>query len=180
MPLLDDEPGHHLVDRALRQALQDPENLRDLLSFVVPDLVSGFDFAPTKVLPPEFILDDWRGRESDLLAEIPYRTGGEEVAALVCLVLEHQSQSDPRMPLRVLTYGVNYWDRKWREWEERKPPRPKFDLPPLLSVVFYTGSGTWGSNRSVADLLGEPKLFRRFAPKWEPIFWECGAGRPSR
>lgn len=146
---------------------------------MVPDLVGGFDFGGMKILSPEYILDDWHSRESDLLVELPFRVGDQEVSALVCLLLEHQSQTDPRMPLRLLVYAANYWDRKWREWEERARPKPAFRLNPLLPIVFYTGPGRWGSNRSLADLLGEPAVLHPFSPRFEPIFWELGTHSPE-
>jgi hypothetical protein len=30
---------------------------------------------------------------------------------------------------------------------------------------------SWGSNRTLADLLGEPAAFHAFAPSWQPLFW---------
>src|SRR5258708_3860394 len=111
MPPEDDSPLHDFPDRAIRQALQQPGNLRDLLNAVVPDLAPGFDCERAELLDREFPLDDWRRRESDLLFRIPYRTGDGERFALVCVLIEHQSAPDPAMPLRMLIFAVLYWER---------------------------------------------------------------------
>src|SRR5262245_63416790 len=86
---------HDLPDRAIRQTLRHPANLRGFLREVVPELADGFVYERLRVLEREFPLDDWRGRESDLLFELPYRVGAGERLALVCVLLEHRSWSTP-------------------------------------------------------------------------------------
>ena len=90
---------HDFPDRSIREELEHPENLRDLLSDVLPNLAAGFDYNRVERLPRDFLLEDWRGRESDLLFRIPYRTAEGEQWVLVCVLIEHQSTADPRMPL---------------------------------------------------------------------------------
>jgi len=124
--------------------------------------------------------DDWRRREADILIEIPYRLPNETLTtALVCLLVEHQSDLDPRMPLRTLIYTVLYWDRQWRDWERLPVPRPPFRLNPILPIVLYTGPLAWGSNRTLAELLGAPEALHRFAPRWEPLFWNLAEQQPE-
>jgi hypothetical protein len=36
---------------------------------------------------------------------------------LLCLLLEHQSQADRLMPLRMLVNGSMFWENEWKEWE---------------------------------------------------------------
>src|SRR5437763_15950595 len=108
MSLFDDPPLHDFPDRAIRRIQADPANLRDLIAAVLPDLVARFDFARVEDAGREFVLEDWRRRENDLLFRLPFRTatGETESWALVCLLIEHQSEPDPVMPLRVLLYAV--------------------------------------------------------------------------
>lgn len=70
-------------------------------------------------------------RSSDLLFSVDWK--GSE-AYLYCL-FEHQSRSDPRMPLRLLRYMVRIWDR----WEREHPVEPKF--PIIIPVVLFQGRG---------------------------------------
>src|SRR5436305_6960137 len=110
MALSDDLP-RDLADRVIRESLHHPANLRAFLQQAVPDLAAGFDCDRARLLDREFPLDDWRRREADLPFEIPYRMGSETIWTLVCVLIEHQSDTDPLMPLRLLYFAVVYWDK---------------------------------------------------------------------
>jgi hypothetical protein len=97
----------------------------------------------------------------------------------VFLLLEHQSDTDPLMPLRLLYFTVLYWERQWRAWRELKPPRPPLRLNPVLPIVLYTALTPWGSNRTLRDLLGEPQALHRFAPAWAPLYWNLADQTPA-
>jgi hypothetical protein len=97
----------------------------------------------------------------------------------VVVLVEHQSDTDPMMPLRLLYFAVVYWDQQWRAWEELPSPKPPFRLNPVLPVVLYTGATPWGSNRTLADLLAEPEAFHAFAPVWQPLFWNLAEQSPE-
>lgn len=175
-----DEPIRDVVDRMIRDSLQNAENLRQFLEEAVPDLAAGFDCTRARLLDREFPLEDWRRREADLPFEIPYRVGDTEVWALVCVLLEHQSDTDPLIPLRLLLFAVLYWDRQWHDWERLLPPRPPLRLNPVLPIVLYTAPRPWGSNRSLRELLGEPAAFQTFAPDWRPLFWNLSERTPEQ
>jgi Putative transposase, YhgA-like len=179
MTLADEPSPRDTPDRVFRRSLRHPEHLRAFLRQAVPDLADGFDFERARLLDREFPLDDWRRREADLPFEIPYRVGDQETMALVCLLIEHQSDTDPLMPLRLLYFAVVYWDRQWHAWEGSSRPRPPLRLQPVLPIVLYTGRTPWGSNRTLVDLLGEPTAFHAFAPSWRPIFWNLADQTPE-
>ncbi len=173
------EPLRDFADRAIREELRKFENLRDFLMFVLPDVAAGFVFERGVWLNPEFRLPDWHRREADLLCEIPYRFADGERPALVCVLIEHQTQADPRMPLRMYLEIALYWERKWRDWEEAPSPKDEFRLPPVLPIVFHTGTRPWGSARTLTEMLGPPESLHRFSPPWSPIFWELSAHEPD-
>jgi hypothetical protein len=179
MPPADDLPVRKLPDHLFRQTLKHPANLRAFLEEAVPHLAPGFDCPRARLMEREFPLDDWRNREADLPFEIPYRTGSEEVLALVCVLIEHQSDTDLVMPLRMLYFAVVYWERQWHEWERQPRPKPALNLRPVLPIVLYTGGVPWGSNRTLADLLGEPAAFHAYAPAWQPLFWNLADQSPE-
>ena len=174
-----DEPLRDFADRFFRDALSNPENLRDFLMDAVPSLAPNFDFTRTVLLKTEFKLPDWSKRIADLLFEIPYRFDGGERVALVCVLIEHQTRPDPRMPLRMLLETSLYWERQWRTWEETPSPKDDFRLTPVLPIVLHTGNRPWGSARTVADMLGPLAAFHSFAPAWGPVFWELSAHSPE-
>ena len=169
-----------LADRIVRDLFLRPQHLRGLLARVVPVLAGGFDCERAVPGNRETLLSDWRRREADLVFLIPYRISAtEERTALVWVLIEHQSDTDPRMPLRMLHSVVSYWEKQWKEWEEKEPPRPTFRLTPVLPIVVHTGLRPWGSNRTLVDLLDEPEAFHAFAPRWEPLFWNLADLAPE-
>ena len=175
----DDEPPRDLADRIIRKTLPHRPHLRSFLQQVVPDLADGFDCERARLVEREILTKAWRRREADLPFEIPYRTGAEELQALVFVLIEHQSDTDPILPLRMLFYSVAYWERQWADWEQSPRPRPPFRLHPILPIVLYTGATPWGSNRALADLLGQPAAFHAFAPSWQPVFWNLSERTPQ-
>jgi hypothetical protein len=180
MPFGDEPLLHDFADRSIRDSLQHPANLRDFLADVVPHLAPGFDCDRAVLLPRAFPLDDWRERESDLLFRIPYRGAGEEVWTLVCVLIEHQSDTDPRMPLRMLLYTVLHWEQEWKDWETQPAPRLPFRLtPPVVPIVLHTGPRPWGSARHLAELIGGPEAFHPFAPQYQPLFWDLAERSPQ-
>jgi len=170
---------HDFPDRAIRWQLQQPGNLRDLLGAVVPTLAPHLDCDQAELQSPIFPLDDWRYRESDLLFLIPYRTGKGRQRVLVCVLIEHQSAADPRMPLRVLLYTVLFWEREWKRWEERSVPRPALQLTPVLPIVFQTGPRPWTAPRTLAELVAGPEALRPFVPAYQPLFWDLAEQSPE-
>jgi hypothetical protein len=168
-----------VADRMIRESLKHPENLRAVIEEAVPELAAAFEFSQAELLDRYFPVDDWRCREADLPFRIPYRVGERTAPALVVVLIEHQSDTDTLMPLRMLYFAVTYWDKQWREWAALPSPRSPLRLHPVLPIVLYTGQTEWGSNRTLVDLLGEPAAFHTFAPAWQPLFWDLAGKSPE-
>jgi hypothetical protein len=158
-----------MIRRSLRQAA----NLRDFLQNAVPNLVDGFDFSRAVFSDREFYFEGWRRREADLPFEIPYRNEQGLWSALVYVLLEHQSQMDQLMPLRLFLLVAGCWARQLVEWEA-SPRQDPFELRPVLPIVLYTGPGAWNSSRTLADLMPAFPQFHRYLPDWKPVFWSLG------
>jgi hypothetical protein len=124
-----------------------------------------------KPLPLSFFGEDGREREADLLFELPYLSDGGATTTLVCLMLEHQTNTDRLTPLRSYIVSGAFWDRCWKAWRQNTPPRPSLVLPPIIPIVLYTGSTSWGSVTSLRDLVGGPDELKRWTPDWGPEFW---------
>ena len=170
MSLLNDPPLRDFPDRAIRRLLMDPHNLRDLIADVAGDLAAALDFDRTEPIDREFLLEDWRRRESDLLFRVPFRTPAGAPPALVCVLVEHQSSPDPSMPLRMLLYAVLYWEREWKAWEGTHPRSQPLELTPVLPVIFHTGIEPWRTHRELAELFAGPPGLRPVAPHWPLLF----------
>jgi hypothetical protein len=178
MPIDDDLPPHGFGDQAIRERLENPANLREILHEALGDLADGFVCEEREILKREFPLEDWRHRECDVLFRIPYRASGETIPVLVCVLVEHQSRPDARMPLRTLLYAALYWEREWKAWEGQPVPRSALRLTPVVPIVFHTGKATWSKNRELADMIDGPEALRKFAPVWQPLFLDLGGKTP--
>src|SRR3954447_16380740 len=80
-----------MPDRIVRRSLEVAANLHDFLRDARPELADGFDFARMQPVSREMFTDDWRVREADLLFEIPFLDPVLPQPALVCVLVEHQS-----------------------------------------------------------------------------------------
>ena len=178
MPIYDDPPLHDFPDRAIRRLLENPGNLADLLAAAAPALAPHFDCNRAELVNREFTLENWQRHELDLLFRIPYRVEGEEQAALVCVLLEHQSRPDPVMPLRMLVYAVLYWQRQWQQWASGHGEAEPLRLSLVLAIVFHTGPRPWRTNRSLADMFPGIDLLQSLVPVWPLLIWDIAEHEP--
>ncbi len=162
---------HDFPDRAIRDILSHPDNMRELLSRVIPELVALLDFARRQEVSPTFLLDDYRERESDLLFEVPFLNGTDRPPLLICLLIEHQSSVDDVMPLRLLFYAVSYWEKQWRQWASSHARGQRLRLTPVVPVVFYTGSQSWDGYQTLDELFETIEPLQVCIPKWKT--WLC-------
>lgn len=160
-------------ENGIKVLLHDPANVRDLLSLAQPDLVPRIDFARLASLPSSFVARDWRHLEADLLLTAPLTPrGGQRGRSRVWLYLliEHQSQPDRMMPLRLLEYLVQVFKSQLRQWERNQPSSAHFRGQPVLPVVLYTGQQPWRSVGRLVDLIEMGGQFTRVTPDFEPLF----------
>src|SRR6266571_4423530 len=115
--------------------LEDPEQLRGLLQILDPPLVERLDFSHARRINRSFVPADLQEKESDLVYAVPFReAGGTEV--WVYVLLEHQSEPDPEMGLRLYLYMGELWDTQRREWKDRQTPLLERRLLPIIPVVY--------------------------------------------
>jgi hypothetical protein len=81
-------------------------------------------------------------QHSDLLFSAQLRTDTSEK---VYFLLEHQSTTDPTVPLRALSYQVRIWHRFVKE-------HSKAWLPPVFAVLVSHVRGGWTAPRAFEDL----------------------------
>jgi hypothetical protein len=52
-------------------------------------------------------------------------------------------------------------------------------LSPIVPIIFHTGTQPWATHRTLATLIEGPEEFARFAPNWEPLFWDVAERSPE-
>jgi hypothetical protein len=122
-------------------------------------------------LPP-----DYRHLESDLVLQAPVRPtpGDKHRRLLLYILIEHQSEPDRLMPLRVLEYVVAVYKRQMRDWEKEHGNLDHFHFQPVLPIALYTGSRTWDKLGRLAELVELGDELAELIPEFQPLFLNVG------
>jgi hypothetical protein len=168
-------------ENGIKLLLENGDNVRDLLVLARAAMVKGIDFGRMEVVGTTFVQRDYRSIESDIVLKAPLRVKGKGRRQVVVYVLiEHQSEPDELMPLRVLEYVVEIYKSQVRKGPEGPASLRGVRLQPVLPVVFYTGTRTWEDLGVLSDLVEEGEQFRDVTPHFRPLFVNLGSMEPGR
>ena len=118
--------------------------MRSLLqSFVKLKWVESVDFDKITLEPVSFIDRNFSKKEADLIWKLPLKNGK---TAYLYLLLEFQSTVDSRMPLRLLSYIINFYERNYKTAKNEK-------LPVVFPLVLYNGKSPWNAAKRVEDMI---------------------------
>lgn len=130
-------------DALFKSAFEDPDDVAPLLRDLLPAGVREAIAWETRAHEPGSFVDLELGDlHNDLLFSARLRAGGP---ARVFFLLEHQSTSDPDLPLRGLAYQHRIWDRA-RKAGSGGP------LPAVITVLVSHVPGGWRMARSFEEL----------------------------
>ena len=113
--------------------------------FVGEGLADELDFDMLDPLPTDRISGGLVQRQTDLLCKVRFRSGW----LYLLILLEFQSENDPFMALRILTYTCLTYEELIRRGEIK----PGNKLPPLLPVTVYNGRPRWRAATDIAELI---------------------------
>jgi hypothetical protein len=171
----------HFPENGMKLMLEDPQNVCDLLSVLGTDLVRVIDFARMKLVQTTFVERDYRHVESDVVLTAPLRIRGRSRRRLMIYILiEHQSEPDLLMPLRMLEYVVQIFKFQTRNWSARHRSFARLRLEPVLPFVFYTGVRRWDSIGTLTDLIELGERFVSVTPLLQPLFLNLATIVPGR
>jgi hypothetical protein len=126
-----------------------------------PAVVERIDWSTLRLQSGNFVDPPLRQWQTDILYSV--RMQGRE--AFLYLLLEHQSSSDPLMPLRMLSYMVRIWERFLKD-----NPRAR-KVPAIVPVVMHHSDKGWSAPRAFRELidLGSEELehLGRYLPGFE-------------
>jgi predicted transposase YdaD len=165
----------------MKLLLENSWNVRDLLLLTREEVVELIDFDRLTLVPTTFVQRDYRHVESDVVLQAPVRrpAGQRRRKLLIYILIEHQSEPDLLMPLRVLEYVVQIYKTQIRDWSKRHRSFAGIRLQPVLPVVFYTGIRPWDRIGSVADLVELRERFQGLIPALEPLYINLSAIEPG-
>lgn len=170
-------------ENGMKLLLENPANVRDLLNIASTDLAGLIDFDRMKRIQTTFVARDYRHVESDVVLVAPRRVrkGSRSRKKLVIYILiEHQSEPDRLMPLRMLDYSVQVFKYQVRQWSRTHGSLARIRLEPILPVVFYTGTRRWDSLGSLTGLMEAAEGFAEMTPAMEPLFLNLPATKPDK
>lgn len=167
-------------ENGMKLLLENPNNVRDLLCTAGIEATRWIDFDSMQPVRATFVHRDYRHVEADVVlsADVNDPSGGRwrpRSKLLIYVLIEHQSEPDPLILLRVLDYVVQIFKHQERQWRTAHRSLHRFRLSPVLPVVFYTGARRWACLGKLADLIEPVELARRLAPTIEPIFLNLSA-----
>lgn len=182
------EMVHNFPDHAAQWLLEDPLLFRQFIELVDPELAKILDFSRARRINRKFVLKDFSELEHDITYCIPLidPETGEEKAVYVYTLVEHQSEPDEEMPLRLFLYvGEIYRDQRREREKSRKKGRKHGEndqssveadrrwLNPVIPIVFFTGDKKWNHSLKLADMMPPlPKSLYRHIFNWETLFFD--------
>src|SRR5207249_5214409 len=94
--------------------------------------------------------------------------GGRRTVTLYILI-EHQSEPDVLMCLRVADYVLQIYKRQARDWLARHASAQGFRFDPVLPVVLYTGTVSWPRLPRLVELVRQGEEFADQIPDLDPL-----------
>ncbi|MCX6361586.1 MAG: Rpn family recombination-promoting nuclease/putative transposase [Armatimonadetes bacterium] len=164
----DDAPVREFADRGTIWLLGSPANLRDLVAMAAKDIADSLEFSRAERVNRSFVPANLHKQEADLLYRVPFRAGRAEV--WVYVLVEHQSQPDRLMSLRLLSYMVQVWDLQREAWDRDHMPAVQRRPAPIVPIVFYTGTRRWRRVSDLASIIEAPRPLQRFVPRFDTLF----------
>jgi hypothetical protein len=157
----------------MKLLLENGANVREGLAIVGSDLVDHLDFSRLQRAPTTFVVRDYRHVAADVVLTVPFRSRKDRPEwkqLWIYLLIEHQSEPDELMPLRLADYEIQIFKHQVRVWQQKHRRREPVRLQPVLPVVFYTGTRRWDKLGKLTDLVEGGALLGRFVPVMDALF----------
>ena len=148
-------------DALFKYVFKQPEHAEGELRHVLPRAVTDrMDWNTLQLEEGSFVDDELRERHADLLYSV--QLAGRP--ALLYVLLEHKSDSDPTTPLQLLVYITRIWQR----FRDEHPDARK--LPPIVPVVVHHSDIGWTGCTDLLDLVDLDDETRRLLDRHLPSF----------
>ncbi|MET8774317.1 Rpn family recombination-promoting nuclease/putative transposase [Nocardia sp. NPDC004654] len=156
-------PRSNSHDAYFRHVMGRPADAASELRGVLPkDVAARVDWNGLELQSGSFVSKHLRSRYSDLL----FRTRLDGHDAYLYLLIEHQSRSDPLMPLRMLDYLVNIWNHYVRQHPDTRT------LPAVVPLVVHSNhtGRRWKAPTELTELIDLDSTTREALDPYLPRF----------
>ena len=131
-------------DALFRATFSDLDCARSQIALLLPkNVLAELELSTLEISDATYVGSKLKQSRGDILYRVCARSGR---VGYIAILYEHQSHFDPSMPLRVLRYMVDRWERCWRE-----KPRP-IAFPFLIPLVLYHGKERWTAAPEFASM----------------------------
>ncbi len=130
-----------------------------------PAAVAALDLPTLRLETASFIDADLREKYSDLLFSVQLASSSVEAEAtqseaLVYLLFEHKSQSDPLTVLQILSYMIRIWEKRIREGAS---------ICPIVPLIVYHGESGWTAAQNMSELVPTPTGLAEYQISFAPL-----------
>jgi predicted transposase YdaD len=155
----------HFKENGMKMMLQHPANVRDVLRLADVPWFDEIGFDRIREIKTTFIRRNYRHLQSDIVLTAPLSgSGPAERKLLIYILIEHQSDPDRLMPLRLADSQVQIFRYQVRQWLKTHASEAQIRFSPVLPVVFYTGLQRWPKVGTLADVIERGEEFREVTP----------------
>ena len=159
------KPTHDALFRAI---IDDKDRAAALLRDYLPDHIrEQIGDEPPKRIAGSFIDEDAHLKHSDGLFEVTLTDGKP---ALIYVLLEHKSVSEPATPLQLLGYLLRIWSR----YADGQAARLRA-LPAVIPLVFYHGSAAWNVPQVFGEMFDVSEDMARYVPSFKYEVHDLGS-----
>ena len=135
-------------DKLFRKSMCIPEVAKDFLKMHLPEKYqTHIDYSTLEIVKDSFVNERLKRSQVDALFKVQYH----DEDLLIYILIEHQSQVDPRMPIRRLSYKSEIWGAYLEEHKGKQGIK----IPPIIDLHFFTGSRPYDGPLSIGELAGE-------------------------
>jgi predicted transposase/invertase (TIGR01784 family) len=142
--------------------------LQLLESFVHENWVNQLDASSIEKMDKSYILQDFKQKEADLV----YKMNIKDREIIFYVLLELQSTVDFQMPYRLLRYMTEIWRDIVKNTGNQVLAQKSFQLPAIVPMVLYNGSGNWTAPLEFKEMLNTPGIFTDHVLNFEYILMD--------
>ena len=143
-----------------------------LKSFVDKSWVNDIDEDSVENINKSFILQDFKGKEADLV----YKVKINEQEIFFYILMELQSTVDFQMPYRLLQYMLEIWRTILNDTQSKQNitsiERKDFKLPVIVPCVLYNGRYNWTVSRNFKETLAAFEIFDDYILDFKYILFD--------
>ncbi len=150
-------------DKFFKEVFSEKKTAADFLANYLPaDILQILDLETMEIRKDSFVDEELREFFSDLLYEV--KLAGSR--AFIYILFEHKNFPDRYTAFQLLKYIIRIWELHLQQSTKR-------DLPAILPLVLYQGTGAWDVGHRFKDLLDlDQQALHPYVPDFQFIVYD--------